>query len=86
MMSSINPLHMQAYQTPQLHVAGGSVLVHCQAGMSRSASVVIGYLMWKNKLPLRDAIALTRKGRPRVLPNAGFLCQLLEFGKLGCNL
>lgn len=36
---------------------GKGVLVHCRAGMSRSASTVAGYLMYKYGLPAKNAIA-----------------------------
>ena len=38
---------------PVLSCAGG-VLVHCLAGMSRSASICIAYIMWKQRLSYAD--------------------------------
>jgi protein-tyrosine phosphatase len=42
------------------------------AGISRSASVVIAYLMKELGLPMLDAMTYTRKKRPIVFPNPGF--------------
>jgi predicted protein tyrosine phosphatase len=47
------------------------VLVHCQAGVSRSPSVVVAYLMSRRQMNLADALELTRKRRWGVLPNPG---------------
>ncbi|KAJ7599078.1 hypothetical protein C8J56DRAFT_915807 [Mycena floridula] len=60
---------------------GRGVLVHCQAGMSRSATIVAAYLMYSQKLDPEGALALIRKSRPNVDPNAGFLVQLEIFHK-----
>lgn len=54
----------------------GNILVHCHAGVSRSASIVIGYLMRINELTLNEAIEHVVGLRPIVSPNASFLQQL----------
>jgi hypothetical protein len=51
---------------------GEPVLVHCAWGVSRSAAVVIAYLMAFKRLSLREATALLRAARPCVRPNVGF--------------
>jgi protein-tyrosine phosphatase len=57
--------------------AGRSVFVHCDAGVDRSAMVVIAFWMWRNRL-LRDvALDLVQRKRPRVRPNPAFM-QLLN--------
>lgn len=54
-------------------------LIHCSAGKSRSASIVLGLLMLERPhLSLATALAHLRKVRPQVSPNPGFLRQLLE--------
>ena len=58
------------------------VFVHCAAGMSRSPTVVIAYLMWKKKLPLNDAINFVKNKRPVISPNLNFMKQLEIFEDL----
>ena len=53
-----------------------ATLVHCLGGVSRSASVMLGYFLLAAGLPLSDGAALLRALRPCVCPNAGFLTQL----------
>ena len=55
------------------------VLVHCYKGASRSATFVIAYLMWKNKISLLRAFKYVHAKRPIVEPNYGFLMQLSKF-------
>jgi hypothetical protein len=48
------------------------VLVHCNSGMSRSATLVIAFLMSQRGMSLADAYETTRSARPVILPNRGF--------------
>eukprot|EP00930_Biecheleria_cincta_P090308 TRINITY_DN79673_c0_g1_i1.p1 TRINITY_DN79673_c0_g1~~TRINITY_DN79673_c0_g1_i1.p1 ORF type:complete len:359 (+),score=84.00 TRINITY_DN79673_c0_g1_i1:51-1127(+) len=56
-----------------------AVLVHCRAGVSRSASVVIAYLMTHHNFSLHDAFFLVRSHRSVVTPNLGFMEKLGEY-------
>ena len=58
------------------------VFVHCAAGESRSATIVIAYLMWKNKMVFDKAYDFVKQKRPRIYPNFGFRQQLQMFEKL----
>ena len=51
---------------------GDRVLVHCRAGASRSASVVIAYIMQAHNISLADAESLAVSRRPDVCANSGF--------------
>ncbi len=58
------------------------ILVHCWAGASRSATIIIAYIMWKNQLGLTEAIKIIEQKRPIINPNYGFVRQLEMFEKL----
>ncbi|KAL5522325.1 YVH1 [Sanghuangporus sanghuang] len=58
---------------------GRGVLVHCQAGMSRSATIVAAYLMYAEQLDAELALEKIKKARPSTQPNDGFLAQLDVF-------
>ncbi|PKY39951.1 crystal Structrue of A mitogen-activated protein kinase Phosphatase, Skrp1, partial [Rhizophagus irregularis] len=57
----------------------GRVYVHCLAGISRSTSIVIAYLMNSQKIHYNQAFNLVKEKRPNVKPNQGFVEQLRKF-------
>uniref|UniRef100_UPI00398E6772 dual specificity protein phosphatase 13A-like isoform X3 n=1 Tax=Pristiophorus japonicus TaxID=55135 RepID=UPI00398E6772 len=61
-----------------LDIMGGKVFVHCAFGFSRSASLVLAYLMTYHRLSLLDAVKTVTTHR-RIFPNRGFLRQLRNF-------
>ncbi len=60
----------------------GNVLVHCFHGVSRSASIVLAYLVRKQKLDLPSAMNLLKAKRPCACPNPGFQDQLELFATI----
>ncbi|KAK9879889.1 hypothetical protein WA026_008389 [Henosepilachna vigintioctopunctata] len=55
-----------------------NILVHCNAGVSRSASVIIGYLIYKHNFQFVNALEYVKSVHPSIQPNVGFLKQLEE--------
>ena len=58
---------------------GGKVFVHCFAGVSRSATIVVAYLMLEKGLSYQAAMRFVKSKRPFINPNDGFRKQLLQF-------
>lgn len=59
----------------------GRCLVHCNAGVSRSSSVIIAYLIKQKGLCYEKALEMVRVNRPQARPNDGFVDQLKQFEK-----
>lgn len=57
--------------------SSAKVLVHCVVGVSRSATLVLAYLMLRQHLSLRQAVITVRQRR-WIFPNRGFLRQLCQ--------
>eukprot|EP00127_Corallochytrium_limacisporum_P002263 Clim_evm51s109 gene=Clim_evmTU51s109 len=65
--------------------AGRAVLVHCYAGKSRSAAVVMAYLMSQG-IDREEAYRMTRRARFCISPNPGFWAQLELYAKWDCKI
>ena len=62
-----------------IHIAvfrGEKILVHCNAGVSRSGIVVIAYIMASQRIDFRSAYSFVESKRACVSPNLGFISQL----------
>ena len=57
----------------------GRVLIHCIQGISRSVSIVMAYLIYKNKYTYDKAFSLVQSKREISSPNFGFSIQLQNF-------
>ncbi|AYV84302.1 MAG: dual specificity phosphatase domain protein [Hyperionvirus sp.] len=71
----IFPLLLKAEENKQ------TLIIHCEKGISRSASIVIMFLMKSRKMIFSDAFNFVLKLRPQINPNAGFMRQMQEFEK-----
>lgn len=57
------------------------IFVHCIAGVSRSATLVLAYLMKYKRMRLVDAHRLVKSKRPLIRPNMGFWAALVDYEK-----
>lgn len=75
----ISPYFEEAFKFIDTEILHGNVLVHCKAGKSRSASIVIGYLIWKFRVGYENAYNFVLERRPCICPNIGFQSELKDF-------
>ena len=60
---------------------GGKVLVHWFAGISRSSTFLLAYLLGEKQMVLADAYKLLKEKRAKCDPNIGFMVQLKAYEK-----
>ena len=65
---------------------GEKVLVHCFAGISRSASIILYYTMKTKRMTLNDAFAFVKARRHIISPNFGFMGTLYHFERTMPNV
>ena len=60
---------------------GHVVMVHCNAGISRSSTITIAYIMQSQRMNLSDAYAFVKHRRDIIAPNLDFMGELMQFEK-----
>ena len=70
-----------AYRFIERYSKTTGVLVHCAAGISRSSTIVISYVMKKLKIGFHEAFEFVQERHPNTDPNIGFIQQLQEYEK-----
>jgi len=63
----------------QIKNKNGKILVHCKAGVSRSATICLAYLISNSKKCLNDAYDEIKSKRRVISPNFNFMGQLLSW-------
>lgn len=61
-------------------------MVHCHMGQSRSAAVVVAYVMRQDNIDVERAIDRVKRRRPVVRPNEGFVKQLRLWKEMGFDV
>ena len=62
-------------------IANKKVLIHCQCGVSRSASLILAYFMRAFHLDYSEAYERLKKHAPSISPNLSLIYELMEWGK-----
>jgi len=80
-LSYVHPklTYLYIYFSERIRNRRGKVLVHCQAGISRSATICIAYLMFDKNITADEAFDFLKAKRSVVSPNLSFMRQLMEF-------
>ncbi|CAD6195343.1 unnamed protein product [Caenorhabditis auriculariae] len=74
------PYFEKAYRfLENVRESGRKCLIHCLAGISRSPTLAISYIMRHLKLSSEDAYRFVKEKRPSISPNFNFMGQLLEY-------
>lgn len=63
------------------YIECGGVLVHCSAGISRSSTIILAYIMYKKRKTFEDAYQYLQDKHPITDPNLGFIIQLQQYEK-----
>ncbi|GFY38208.1 dual specificity protein phosphatase 3 [Trichonephila inaurata madagascariensis] len=61
--------------------SGKNILVHCKQGISRSAALVLAYLIAEQRMSAQEATRTVRQRR-EIMPNDGFLMQLCNLNEM----
>ena len=69
-------VHLPVCLDAALRSKTNKVLVHCSAGISRSPTLVLAYMIMRYHLSVNEAFEKMRALRPIVDPNIGFIVQL----------
>jgi len=63
----------------------GATLIHCQSGISRSATITIAFLMKSRGMSLMEAYGAVFKARSCINPNDGFFRVLQDYAENECG-
>lgn len=69
-----------------LKTASNKVYIHCVAGISRSASLVLAYIMKTRSINYTDAFELVSQKRRVIDPNEGFVRQLVLYHRMNFTI
>ena len=58
---------------------GGTVLVHCHRGISRSCTLVMAFLVWSQRRTADEAFQMVRAKRRQCDPNLSYICALSDW-------
>ncbi|CAI5455935.1 unnamed protein product [Caenorhabditis angaria] len=65
----------------EVKAKGGKTVIYCGAGVSRSATLTIMYLVISENLPLDQAYYTVNQARRIISPNVGFWRQMIDYEK-----
>ncbi|CAI4229622.1 unnamed protein product [Auanema sp. JU1783] len=76
----LSPFFDEAYNfLERVRKSKANVLIHCLAGISRSPTVAISYIMKHKRMSSDEAYRFVKERRPTISPNFNFMGQLLEY-------